>query len=127
MNTSHRPEPHGNELLAQAVAEAYKPRALKLHCVRGHEFTAENTNIRPDGKRRCRACDRERGQAKRAGIVYAPARRQQPKKKSKHMAAQDRISPAQHESNVSGLLSYLNGRAARQAAARRRRMLDRTA
>ncbi|WP_138443543.1 hypothetical protein [Sinomonas susongensis] len=123
MNRSHRPEPHGNELLAQAVAEAYKPRALKLHCVRGHEFTAENTNIRPDGKRRCRACDRERGQAKRAGIVYATARKAT---RSQREEARSVVTPAQHESNVSGLLRYLNGRAARQAAARRRLMLDRT-
>jgi hypothetical protein len=28
----------------------------KTHCVRGHEFTAENTYIRPDGDRGCRAC-----------------------------------------------------------------------
>lgn len=26
------------------------------HCVNGHEFTPENTHIRPNGRRRCRAC-----------------------------------------------------------------------
>lgn len=31
------------------------------HCVKGHEFTPENTYIRPDrGTRACRTCNRER-------------------------------------------------------------------
>lgn len=30
--------------------------ARKTHCVHGHEFTAENTHIRPTGARACRAC-----------------------------------------------------------------------
>lgn len=34
--------------------------ARKTHCLRGHEFTAKNTYIRPVGKRVCRACDRQR-------------------------------------------------------------------
>jgi len=28
------------------------------HCKRGHEFTSENTYIRPDGGRQCRTCHR---------------------------------------------------------------------
>ncbi|MFF5643006.1 HNH endonuclease signature motif containing protein [[Kitasatospora] papulosa] len=32
--------------------------AAKTHCINGHEFTAENTVIRPDGNRRCRICKR---------------------------------------------------------------------
>lgn len=32
--------------------------ALKTHCPRGHEYDAANTHVSPDGKRRCRACDR---------------------------------------------------------------------
>lgn len=32
----------------------------KTHCVRGHRFTAENTYVRPNGGRNCRACRRER-------------------------------------------------------------------
>lgn len=35
-------------------------------CLRGHAFTPENTHIRADGSRTCRACDRERGQRRRA-------------------------------------------------------------
>ena len=36
------------------------------HCKRGHEFTAENTYIRPDtGTRQCRACARLREQGAR--------------------------------------------------------------
>ncbi len=30
--------------------------ARKTHCVHGHEFTPENTRIRPNGSRRCVAC-----------------------------------------------------------------------
>ena len=28
----------------------------KTHCLRGHEFTADNTYLRPGGQRMCRAC-----------------------------------------------------------------------
>jgi hypothetical protein len=30
--------------------------ARKTHCLNGHEFSAANTRIRPDGHRSCRAC-----------------------------------------------------------------------
>lgn len=32
----------------------------KTHCVNGHEFTQENTGIRANGSRACKACLRER-------------------------------------------------------------------
>lgn len=32
----------------------------KTHCVHGHEYSSENTLIRPDGSRSCRACNRIR-------------------------------------------------------------------
>ena len=28
------------------------------HCIHGHEFTPENTRIRPDGRRGCKECSR---------------------------------------------------------------------
>ena len=34
--------------------------ANKTHCPRGHEYTKENTYIRPKGSRECRACRKER-------------------------------------------------------------------
>jgi len=43
------------------------------HCLRGHEFTAENTYVSPAGSRRCRTCKRE--QARTGG---APGRRPGP-------------------------------------------------
>ena len=39
--------------------------ARKTHCIHGHEFTPENTYIRPNRKRECRACNRKRTQLRR--------------------------------------------------------------
>lgn len=42
-------------------------RATATHCLRGHEYTSENTyiHVRPDGPRRvCRTCRRARGKKK---------------------------------------------------------------
>ena len=36
------------------------PRPLVTHCLRRHEFDAENTYVAPNGQRFCRACGRER-------------------------------------------------------------------
>jgi hypothetical protein len=33
---------------------------LKTECAKGHPYDDQNTRIRPDGRRACRACDRER-------------------------------------------------------------------
>ena len=38
----------------------------RTHCVHGHKFTPENTRLRPDGRRQCRACDRGRPRKGRA-------------------------------------------------------------
>jgi hypothetical protein len=40
--------------------------AQKTHCVRGHEFTPENTITTPVQKRRCRTCDRASKRKSRA-------------------------------------------------------------
>lgn len=34
--------------------------ANKTHCPQGHEYSKENTYIRPNGSRECRACRKER-------------------------------------------------------------------
>lgn len=40
--------------------------ANRTHCESGHEYTAANTYIRPDGRRRCRTCNREWARRRRA-------------------------------------------------------------
>lgn len=62
----------GNQALAEAVAEAFGVRAPRTHCVRGHEFTTENTRTTKDGKRRCKECHRQRTAAERHGEKLPP-------------------------------------------------------
>jgi hypothetical protein len=51
-----------NMLRGETVAAMH---ARKTHCIHGHEFTPENTRIKRDGSRNCRACDRVAHYAKR--------------------------------------------------------------
>lgn len=48
----------------------------KTHCPQGHPYDEENTRYRPDGSRRCRTCNTERGRAgrRRAAAERAAAR-----------------------------------------------------
>lgn len=61
VNPQHlEPVPHGVNLLRGNTVNAMN--AAKTHCKHGHEFTVENTYIRPDtGCRMCKACNRESG------------------------------------------------------------------
>jgi hypothetical protein len=43
--------------------------AAKEFCKRGHEFTPENTMIRKEGWRNCRACHYERRNARKSRII----------------------------------------------------------
>lgn len=45
--------PRVNNLRSTSPAAIH---AAATHCLRGHEFTPENTYIRPNGSRNCRAC-----------------------------------------------------------------------
>jgi|ERR1035437_3215012 hypothetical protein len=38
--------------------------SLKTHCIRGHEFSTENTYINKDGSRGCKACRKQRTKTK---------------------------------------------------------------
>jgi hypothetical protein len=63
------------EGVAATKGDGRKHRPRKTHCLRGHEFTAENTHTLADGVRKCRACDRIRANGyharKRARDVVA--------------------------------------------------------
>lgn len=51
------------ELVTQ-TENMHRAKQARTHCLRGHEFTTENTYLRPDnGIRQCRACARLRRRA----------------------------------------------------------------
>lgn len=51
-----------NIMRGQSVSAIY---ARKTHCLRGHEFTPDNTSLRANGSRRCLACHRDNERARR--------------------------------------------------------------
>ncbi len=63
----HLDEVRRSALVAASKVAAAKNRA-KTHCKHGHEFTDENTYVRKEGNRMCRACMHER-YLKRRGIT----------------------------------------------------------
>lgn len=48
-----------NERDKAVNGNARNGNSVKTHCVRGHEFTTENTRLLPGGGRNCRTCNRE--------------------------------------------------------------------
>lgn len=66
VNPAHlEPVQHRENLLRGVGPSAVHSR--KTHCHRGHPFTPDNTYVRPDGSRLCRACRVARGEIKGAG------------------------------------------------------------
>ncbi len=61
--------PHRTNLLRSDSASAVALRTNR--CVNGHEFTSENTYIRQNGGRQCRACNRESARRYKARKVNA--------------------------------------------------------
>ena len=51
------------------VRDGRDVHARLTHCPNEHEYTPENTDRRPDGSRRCRACHRARERARYARRV----------------------------------------------------------
>lgn len=49
--------PRDNTLRSNRAPGALNAR--KTHCPRGHPYDEENTMRRPDGRRRCRTCERD--------------------------------------------------------------------
>jgi HNH endonuclease len=54
------PRTHQGNMLDAAAkgSNANTARALKTHCLRGHEFTKESTRLSPEGRRSCKRCAR---------------------------------------------------------------------
>jgi hypothetical protein len=65
--------PHHLEAVTQSINLLRSPlmdrKSHLTHCKRGHAFTPENTRIRSDGSRACRACARENTQKYRRDHV----------------------------------------------------------
>lgn len=59
VNPAHlREVTHRENLMAPGSLNRGKANAVKTHCIRGHEFNAENTYAMPSGGRQCRICRR---------------------------------------------------------------------
>ncbi|MFE4420422.1 HNH endonuclease signature motif containing protein [Streptomyces sp. NPDC056817] len=54
--------------------------ARKTHCIRGHEFSPENTYVKPNGHRQCRQCGRDASVRYFAGMGRARDRRARQRK-----------------------------------------------
>lgn len=53
------------EAIQASLDEATNPERQKTHCPQGHPYDAENTHVTKRLRRQCRACDRERKQARK--------------------------------------------------------------
>lgn len=63
VNPDHlEPVTHTENVLRGESPHAINAR--KTHCIRGHEFTPENTKVTPKGHRQCKACARMRDAAR---------------------------------------------------------------
>jgi hypothetical protein len=52
----------GENLAASPLSRV--ARKFNTYCIHGHEFTAENTYVRPNNTRACKTCARERHRAR---------------------------------------------------------------
>jgi hypothetical protein len=59
--------------IAENNRRGIQPSASKTHCVNGHEYDPENTYLRPNGHRDCRACIRTRVATYKARLLAAAA------------------------------------------------------
>lgn len=64
INTQHLEPVTSAENIQRGDRKVFRNRyglAQKTHCIRGHERNTENTYIKPDGTKACRACKRKSG------------------------------------------------------------------
>lgn len=86
-NPDHlEPVTHRENVQRGTAGEAARAlSALQTHCVRGHEYTPENTRIRKSGRRQCRTCARK--QAREAARARRAATPPKPRKRATHCKA----------------------------------------
>lgn len=65
VNPAHLEAVSARENIRRGVSPV-AARAKQTHCKHGHEFTPENTYVKADGNRDCRACHRARTRARKA-------------------------------------------------------------
>ena len=68
----------------------------RTHCKNDHEYTPENTSIRPDGSRRCRTCHREQEAAR----LVDPEARERKRLADREYRKRKPITPEQHDRNM---------------------------
>jgi hypothetical protein len=56
----------GHNVLREGSKAPSRVNALKTECIHGHLFTKENTYVKSDGRRDCRACNRDRARKRAA-------------------------------------------------------------
>lgn len=67
VNPAHLiPRTHTDNVRCGLAGKVNNRQREKTHCPQGHEYNEKNTYITSRGKRRCRACNREREAARRA-------------------------------------------------------------
>jgi hypothetical protein len=66
INPAHLEPVTNRENILRSPINQFSLKAAQTHCGTGHEFTVENTRVRANGTRACRACERESNKRYRA-------------------------------------------------------------
>lgn len=65
----------------------------RTSCSRGHEYTQENTHVKPDGSRQCRTCNRERASER----LKNPVERRKKNERDREYRKKNPMTPQQKE------------------------------
>lgn len=63
VNPDHLEPVTAKENTQRTIDRGRNPKVEQTHCVNGHAFDAENTYVKPNGRRACKSCARARTKA----------------------------------------------------------------